>query len=210
MRDLFDFILNTILGVRFRFRNKMTIGEGTNFLKSFGLISKSNKNNVVIGNDCLLGAKLIAEGSKAYFKFGDRVYIGNSKLICRTGIEFESDILVAWGVTFYDHDSHSLDYTLRQEDIKQQVYDFKNYEGNLIKNKNWEVVNTKPIKICKNAWIGMNAVILKGVTIGEGAIVGACSVVTKDVAAFTVVAGNPAKVVKQLNPSSTYKSQFEL
>jgi len=111
MRDIFDLILNTILGVRFRYKNKITFGEGTKFLNSFALISKSLQNNVVIGNDCLLGAKLIAEGSNSYFIFGDRVYIGNSKLICRVGIEFESDILVAWGVTFYDHDSHSLDYT---------------------------------------------------------------------------------------------------
>lgn len=204
MRDLFDFILNTILGVKFRFRNKITFGTGTNFLKSFAVISATDKKNVVIGNDCILGAKLIAEGPNAYFKFGDRVFISNSKLICRTGIEFESDILVAWGVTFYDHDSHSLDYKLRNEDIKQQVSDFKNHKGSYAINKNWEVVNTKPIKICKNAWIGMNAVILKGVTVGEGAIVGACSVVTKDVPAFAVVAGNPAKVIKQLNPNSTY------
>ena len=44
----------------------------------------------------------------------------------------------------------------------------------------------------------MNCIILKGVTIGEGAIVGAGSVVTKDVPAWTVVAGNPAKIVKKL------------
>ena len=44
----------------------------------------------------------------------------------------------------------------------------------------------------------MNVIILKGVTIGEGAVVGAGSVVTKDVPAWTVVAGNPAKVVKEL------------
>jgi len=113
-------------------------------------------------------------------------------------------------VTFYDHDSHSLDYTLRQDDIKQQVYDFRNHKGNFIKNKNWSAVSTKPIKICKNVWIGMNAVILKGVTIGEGAIVGACSVVTKDVPPFTIVAGNPAREIKQLDPNSSYNSQFEV
>lgn len=52
-----------------------------------------------------------------------------------------------------------------------------------IAHKNWDVVNSKPITICNDAWIGMNCIILKGVTIGEGAIVGAGSVVTKDVPA---------------------------
>ena len=65
-----------------------------------------------------------------------------------------------------------------------------------IENKNWSTVNSKPIKICSNAWIGMNCHILKGVTVGEGAIVGAGSVVTKDVAPWTIVAGNPANYIK--------------
>ena len=141
---------------------------------------------------------LISEGNGAYFKFGDRVYIGKSKIICRTGIEFESNVLVAWGVTFYDHDSHSLDYMSRRSDITQQIEDYINNNGDYVKTKDWSGVKTKPIKVCKDSWIGMNALILKGVTIGEGAVVAASSVVTKDVPPFTVVAGNPAKEVKKL------------
>lgn len=199
MREIFDYILNYLLGVKRRFRKKMSFGKGTNFLPSFSITSIKENNNVIIGDDCLLGVRLIAEGPNTSFKFGDRVYIGKSQIICRSGIEFESDILVAWGVTFYDHDSHSLDYNLRREDIIQQLSDFKTNKKNYIKNKNWDVVSSKPIKVCKNSWIGMNAVILKGVTIGEGAIVGACSVVTKNVPPFTVVAGNPARVIKHLD-----------
>lgn len=56
---------------------------------------------------------------------------------------------------------------------------------------------TKPITICDGVWIGARAIILPGVTIGEGAVVAAGAVVTKDVPAWAVVAGNPAKVVKQ-------------
>lgn len=58
---------------------------------------------------------------------------------------------------------------------------------------------TKPITICDGAWIGARAIILPGVTIGEGAIVAAGAVVTKDVPAFTVVGGNPAKILKNRN-----------
>jgi acetyltransferase-like isoleucine patch superfamily enzyme len=56
----------------------------------------------------------------------------------------------------------------------------------------------KPIKVCTGSWIGANCSILPGVTIGQNAVVGAGSVVTKDVEAFTVVAGNPAKIIKRL------------
>lgn len=54
-----------------------------------------------------------------------------------------------------------------------------------------------PVIIGKNVWIGDKATILAGVTIGEGAIIAANSVVCKDVPAYTVVAGNPAKIIKQ-------------
>lgn len=60
------------------------------------------------------------------------------------------------------------------------------------------VITCKPVKICRRAWIGAGATILPGVTIGENAVVGAGSVVTKDVEPDTIVAGNPAKVIKPL------------
>ena len=63
---------------------------------------------------------------------------------------------------------------------------------------NWIDVETRPICINKNAWIGTRSIILKGVNIGEGAIVAAGSVVTKDVPEYTLVAGNPAIVKKKL------------
>lgn len=62
------------------------------------------------------------------------------------------------------------------------------------------VITCKPVHIKRNAWIGVNVTVLPGVTIGENAIVGACSVVTKDVPDNAVVAGNPARVVKYLDP----------
>lgn len=60
------------------------------------------------------------------------------------------------------------------------------------------VLTCKPVVLKKNCWIGAGAIILPGVTVGENSIVGAGSVVTKDVPANTVVAGNPAKFIKNL------------
>ena len=56
----------------------------------------------------------------------------------------------------------------------------------------------KPVLIGNNVWVGCRAIILKGVTIGEGAVVAAGAVVTKDVPPFTLVAGNPARVIREV------------
>lgn len=162
------------------------------------VVNPKDKKYVRIGSDNYLECQIAFESGEGEVVIGDRVYIGNSKIICRTRIEFGSNIFVAWGAYFYDHDSHSMDYKLRQEDITQQLNDHRNGRY-FIENKNWNVVQSAPIKVCDNAWIGMNAIILKGVTIGEGAVVGAGSVVTKDVAPWTVVGGNPARLIKTLD-----------
>lgn len=72
-----------------------------------------------------------------------------------------------------------------------------------------QVITCKPIHIGKKAWIGAGATILPGVTIGDNAVVGAASVVTKDVSADTIVAGNPAKFIKRITPAAECVSQNE-
>ncbi|MDE6634653.1 MAG: sugar O-acetyltransferase, partial [Bacteroidaceae bacterium] len=57
----------------------------------------------------------------------------------------------------------------------------------------------RPITVGNNVWFGGNVVVLPGVTVGDNSVVGAGSVVTKDVPAFSVVAGNPARVIRMLN-----------
>ena len=61
-------------------------------------------------------------------------------------------------------------------------------------------ISSAPIVICDRVWIGCRAIILAGVTIGEGSIVAAGSVVTRDVPPGTLVAGNPAKVIRETGP----------
>ena len=66
------------------------------------------------------------------------------------------------------------------------------------------VITCKPVHICKGAWVGAGSTILPGITVGKHAIVGAASVVTKDVPNYAVAVGNPAKVIKYLD-----KDKFE-
>jgi acetyltransferase-like isoleucine patch superfamily enzyme len=155
------------------------------------------KKFVKIGDDSVLNCKLIFESTTGEVIIGNRVYIGTSDIICTNTIEFCENVFVSWECIFIDNDSHSLNYLDREKDLDQLLIDCRR-EGKLIEHKNWDTVVSKPIKICNNAWIGMRCIILKGVTIGEGAIVAAGSVVVKDVPAWTIVGGNPAKVIREI------------
>lgn len=157
-----------------------------------------NRIYITVGEKCLLKADFIFETGKGKINIGNNVYIGGATLISRSSIEIEDDVTMAWGITVYDHNSHSIYWEERKNDNRQCYIDYKNHGGNGLVNKDWSHVVSKPIKIGSKVWIGFDVVILKGVTIGEGAVVGAKSVVTKDVAPWTVVAGNPAIVVKKL------------
>lgn len=167
---------------------------------SFDIRSANPRVRLSVDEKAVVGCNFIFESESGEIRIGKRTYIGaGTKLISRSGIYIGNDVTIAWGCWLYDHNSHSLDWHYRVKDIEQVYLDY-NGHMDIIANKDWSVVNARPIHICDKAWIGFNAIILKGVTIGEGAIVGAGAVVTRDVPAWTVVAGNPARVVKKLQP----------
>jgi len=161
------------------------------------LDSPIRRKYLTIGRDCIVAGDFVFESSEGHITIGNHSYVGGGTFISRSSIDIGDNVTIAWGGTFYDHDSHSLDYIKRRKDIDDELNDMRNGR-NFITNKDWSDVKSKPIKICNDAWIGMNVIILKGVTVGEGAIIGAGSVVTRDVPAWCVVAGNPAKVIKEL------------
>lgn len=139
----------------------------------------------------------IFESKQGFIKIGNNVNIGGANLISKEAIIIGNDVTMAWGITIYDHNSHSLNWDERSKDNEQCYNDFTNFNNSVL-NKNWENVQSSRIEIHDKVWIGFDVLILKGVIIGEGAIIGAKSVVTKSVPPWTVVAGNPAIIVKQL------------
>lgn len=156
-----------------------------------------NQIYLTIGSHCIVEGNFIFETETGEILVGDRCHIGNSSFISRSRITIGSDVTIAWGCTIYDHNSHSTSWMERRKDTEQEYFDIQEF-GNSIQNKDWSCVITKPIIIKDKVWIGLGVIILKGVTVGEGAVVAAGSVVTKDVPPWTVVAGNPAQVVKIL------------
>ena len=174
----------------------------SHFLDMFRLVLIEplvNKKYLVVGDDTMLNCTITFESEAGEIIIGNKTFIGASQLICRSRIEIKDNVFIAWGCWIYDHDSHSIDYRERENDICAQLDNYRS-DKNFIKNKNWNVVNSKPIIIHSNVWIGMNCIILKGVTIGQGAIVAAGSVITKDVPPWTIVGGNPARAIKEISP----------
>ena len=144
---------------------------------------------IKIGDGCLIEGILATHTQGANIIIGNEVFIGSNTLIgCACSIEIEDNVLVSFDCLIQDSDNHSSNSSQRITD----TYDWKNG-----RQHKWEVTPMKPIKICRNSWVGAKAIILKGVTIGEGAIVAAGSVVTKDVAPYTIVGGNPARFIKK-------------
>ena len=119
------------------------------------------------------GSKIVVNNN-AKITIGDgTLIIGNIKMYAMKEIIIGENTGISWDVTIIDTDFHN--YSIDNKSINP----------------------TEAIKIGNNVWIGCGVTILKGVTIGDGAIVAAGSIVTKDVAPYTIVAGNPAKLIKE-------------
>jgi acetyltransferase-like isoleucine patch superfamily enzyme len=130
-----------------------------------------------IGDDTKIGA--FVEVQK-HAKIGKNCKISSHTFVCE-GVVIEDDVFVGHGVTF----------------INDSYPRATNGDGRLQTEEDWKV---EPTLIKKGASIGSGATILCNVTVGEGAIVGAGSVVTKNVPPNAVVAGNPARLLRVLEP----------
>jgi acetyltransferase-like isoleucine patch superfamily enzyme len=118
----------------------------------------------------------------ARLTIGNNVGISCTAIICHEKITIGDYVTIGGNVAIYDTDFHSLNKLHR-----------RNF------NIDTKHKNTAPVKIENDAFIGAHSIILKGVTIGEGAIIGAGSVVTKSVPQNEIWAGNPAKFIRKIS-----------
>jgi len=158
----------------------------------FRQFNSTRENAVVLGKyvSCYAGCSF-SLGTAGTCTVGDFTLLNGVLLMAEEHIEIGSYCLMSWNVGIADSDFHPILPAQRRVDAMALAPYFKDRPPR-------PKLETRPVHIADNVWIGMNAIILKGVSIGENSVVAAGSVVTKNIPANTVVAGNPAVIVKQL------------
>ena len=138
-----------------------------------GLLIKGRikvKGRISVGDNVIFesGSELLT-WKDGTIKMGNSVYCNGAIISSTASIEIGNNVVMSGYVLIIDHDGYGLD-------------------GN--------PASERPVKIGNHVWIGMRAVILKGVTVGDNSVVGASAVVTNDVEPNTIVAGNPARKIR--------------
>ena len=154
-----------------------------------GLAYVSGDLRISMGDGCRLSAKTTLVAPRVFdapeLVVGDDVHIGYGVTISvAQRVRIDAHTRVANGVQIMDNSGHPLDPVERRTQPVPRD-------------------DVHPVHIGEDVWIGSEAIILPGVTIGRGAVVGARAVVTRDVPAMSVVVGNPARVVKTLTAKTT-------
>jgi acetyltransferase-like isoleucine patch superfamily enzyme len=176
----------------------VTIEEGayleTTF--SFHCCRSQLADAVVLGRGCsvYLG-NMFDLGPRARVRVGEFALLNGSRIICDSEITLGDYCLISWNVVFMD--TYRLPHNSAQKRVELEE---------LARRKVRHVAADEPaapIRVERNVWIGFDSCILPGVTIGEGAIVGARSVVTQNVPPFTIVAGNPARIIREVPRDET-------
>lgn len=155
--------------------------------------------NIALGGKCVIGNGLVMNNGlkgnpigrpqrcvlfvdrNAEIIIGNNVGMSSTAIVSHKSITIGNNVKIGGGVCIYDTDFHALDAKKRA-----------------IKDTDKEQANKQPVIIEDNVFIGAHSTILKGVTIGQNAIIGACSVVTRSVPPNEIWGGNPAKFIKVL------------
>lgn len=140
-----------------------------------------------LGEQVTIWRASLAAGPEGVLEIGDQSYISNASLVCNAAIRIGRRVYVAGGATISDSDFHPIDPLDRIADtVALSLAGDRNHRPPFA---------VQPVTVGDDVWIGFNATVLKGVTIGAGAVIAPGAVVTRDVPAGSEVAGNPARPV---------------
>ncbi len=175
-------------------RKNCLFGQNTRFSMKTSIDNLSHKReNIRIGNQVICKGQLLIFRYAGQIEIGDNVFIGEGARIwsgSELGIKIGNDVLISHNVFIGDTNSHEIDYLQRASSFIEMTT-----QGHPKINPG---VETKPVVIEDNVWLSFNVIVMKGVTIGKGSIIGAGSIITKDIPPFSLVVGNPARILKSL------------
>lgn len=166
-------------------RGNLTYGNGCGIGEGVNLIVPQD-TSLVLGDDCYIG-RYVELGPRSKIEIGsytsiqDRCIFVGDVTIGRYCL-FSLNVLISSGRHYFD--------------LKPSLL-IKDQDKMLVSDEKLMKQHSKPVAVEDDCWLGINVVVMSGVTIGKGAVVGANSIVTKDVAPYTVVAGVPAKLIKK-------------
>jgi acetyltransferase-like isoleucine patch superfamily enzyme len=169
------------------------IGEGAYIETTFSFRFLRSRRDPAVeygrGASSYLGT-MFDLGTAGRVKIGEYALVHGARIICDSEITIGDYALISWNVLLMDTYRVPFNAAERRRELE------------LIPTRAMRVacaeVEAKPIHIARNVWIGFDACVLPGVQIGEGSIVGARSVVTQSVPPFTIVAGNPARIIREI------------
>src|ERR1700722_4121590 len=145
-------LIDGLLGWNSRRSGAVEVGRGP--VIAWGRLTRVSGNRLSIGEDSIIHADIRFEASGGEIRIGSRSFIGRSNLVCYRSVTIGDDVIMSWGITIVDHDSHSIDWANRRNDVAEWS------KG----RKDWAHGAHAPGFIADKAWIGFNVSILKGVT----------------------------------------------
>jgi len=167
------------------------IGEGSMLYPQSRVINMKNDERLIsIGESTHVLGELLTFAHGGSIVIGDECYIGDSTRIwASSSIQIGSRVLISHQVNIFDNQTHPLPASKRNDHFRT-IFSTGHPEN--------IDLGEQPVVIEDDVWIGCASIILRGVHLGRGVVVAAGSVVTKDVPAWSIVAGNPAKVIREI------------
>lgn len=151
--------------------------------------AQNDKSKITIGKNSIIQGTLIVFGFGGKIEIGENSFVGpNSHVWSAKSIRIGSYVLISHNVNVIDNISHPKNHIERMKD-----WDYRKFVG-FQKTNDFEIKEAEII-IEDNVWIGYNSSIHRGVKIGKGAIIGANTIVTKDVPPFAILVGNPSQII---------------
>lgn len=178
-----------------KFKRLATVGKMFETFRDADIFNESeDPSRINIGHHSIVLGTLQCK-MQGQINIGSYSMIQNATAImCLEQISIGNFSAVAGGTVVCDNNNHSTDPIEWLEHRLRAAPGGEGYPGS---GNGWELSESIPISIGDGVWIGAGCSVLKGVTIGDGVIVARNSVVTKDVPSFAIVAGNPARIVKE-------------